>query len=238
MINFRIRRLAVTESTNDDARRAAAEGEPEGLVVCAARQTSGRGRHGRAWESPEGNLHCSVLLRPKEGMRQAALYSYTAALAVYDTLRQCLPIADITLKWPNDALIEGEKIGGILLEAGPDWLVVGVGLNVLHHPETGLYPSTSLLAAGAGGKKIDEILDMLLQNLSHWCGVMRQEGFAPIRATWLKHAQKGRLSVRLPDKTLEGDFAGLDAEGCLRLRLADGSEQAIASGDVFFAPKD
>jgi len=230
---FDLRRVPVTASTNDDAVKAAEAGEAEGLVIWALRQTAGKGRHGRAWESPEGNLYCSVLLRPKEGTKQAGLYSFVAALALYDTVRLCLPVSEISLKWPNDVLVEGEKIAGILIEAGADWLVIGVGLNVLHHPDSGLYPSTSLLAVGAHDKKLDDILDWLLQNLSHWYGIMREEGFAPIRTAWLKHAVKGRLSVRLPQETITGEFAGLDERGNLRLKLADGSERAIASGDAF-----
>jgi len=229
---WRINQLTETASTNDDVKRAAEAGEAEGLVICAARQTAGRGRHGRAWESPQGNLYCSVLLRPND-LQNAGRYSFVAAMAFYDTVRQCLPIADITLKWPNDVLVEDEKIAGILLEAGPGWLVIGMGLNILHHPETALYPATSLLAAGGGDKPLDEILDMLLQNVDHWYGVMQKEGFAPVRAAWLKRAHKGRLSVRLSEGTLEGVFADLDAEGRLGLRLADGSERAISSGDVW-----
>ena len=110
---FDLRRVPVTASTNDDAVKAAEAGEAEGLVIWALRQTAGKGRHGRAWESPEGNLYCSVLLRPKEGTREAGLYSFVAALALYDTVRQCLPVAEIALKWPNDVLVEGEKIAGI-----------------------------------------------------------------------------------------------------------------------------
>jgi len=230
---YRIKKLAETGSTNDDARQAAEAGDAEGLVVWALKQTAGKGRHGRIWESPEGNLYCSILLRPKEGMDLAGLYSFVAALALYDTVRLCLPVAEITLKWPNDVLVEGEKVAGILIEAGPDWLVIGIGLNVLHHPESGLYPSTSLLAVGAHDKALDDILEWLLRNLSHWCGIMQQQGFAPIRAAWLKHAVKGRLSVRLPNEMVVGEFAGLDERGNLRLYLADGSERAIASGDVF-----
>ena len=235
MMKFRVQRLAETASTNDDARRAAEAGEAEGYVVVAEKQTAGRGRQGRAWESPPGNLYCSVLLRPPGEAADIGRYSFVAANAMYDTVRQCLPVADITLKWPNDVLVEGEKIGGILLEAAGEALVVGIGLNILHHPEEGLYPSTSLLAAGSNLKSPDEILEKLLLNLGHWAGVLEQEGFAPVRADWLKHAQKGPLKVRLPKGTIEGEFVGLDDHGRLLLHLADGSEQAIATGDVFFA---
>ncbi|HEU0118030.1 MAG TPA: biotin--[acetyl-CoA-carboxylase] ligase [Alphaproteobacteria bacterium] len=230
---WRIQKLPITGSTNDDAKRAAENGETEGLVVWALQQTAGRGRHGRTWQSPAGNLFCSILLRPKESLQKIGCYSFLVANAMYDTVRQCLPVADITLKWPNDVLVEGKKIGGILLETVGDALIVGVGLNVMEYPEEALFPSTSLRAEGAKARTLDEVLDMLLQNIRHWYGVMQKDGFEPIRQDWLKHAQKGPLSVKLPNEVLQGEFAGLGATGDLRLKLADGSERAIATGDVF-----
>src|SRR5262249_14501963 len=105
MTCWRVRWLEGTASTNDDARRAAEAGEAEGLVIAAKRQTAGRGRQGRVWESPEGNLYCSVLLCPKSIPRDAGLYSFVAALAVYDVVAALLPQANIRLKWPNDVLV-------------------------------------------------------------------------------------------------------------------------------------
>jgi BirA family biotin operon repressor/biotin-[acetyl-CoA-carboxylase] ligase len=232
-MKYTIRQIAVTASTTDDAKRAAEAGEAEGLVIWALRQTAGRGRHGREWQSPEGNLYCSVLLRPKIPWQVIGRYSFVAANAMYDTVRQCLPVADITLKWPNDVLVEGQKIGGILLEIMDDALIIGIGLNVLHHPEKALYPCTSLRTAGASPKPLDEILDMLLQNIDHWYGLMQNEGFEPIRAFWLKHAATSVMTVRLPQGSVAGKFKDLDSKGNLILNLADGSERAIATGDVF-----
>jgi len=154
---WRIRNLDVTTSTNDDIRKAAESGEPEGLVIIANRQTGGKGRHGRVWESPEGNLYCSVLLRPKNLPACAGFYSFVAALAVHALVSEYLrpmsspppgrgALPDITLKWPNDVLVNGKKISGILLEVADDALIVGIGLNIAHHPETALYPATSLRA--------------------------------------------------------------------------------------------
>ena len=117
MMDWRIRQLAETSSTNDEAKRAAEAGEDEGLVVWALKQTAGRGRHGRLWESPEGNIYCSVLLRPDCDARHAGHYSFVAALALADTVHEFLPNAAVTLKWPNDVLVDGKKISGILLES-------------------------------------------------------------------------------------------------------------------------
>ena len=234
---FRIRRLDSTPSTNDDAKRAAEAGEAEGLVIHALSQTAGRGRHGRTWQSPEGNLYCSVLLRPAN-TQNFGQYSFVASLALADTVKSFLPDAVVTLKWPNDVLVGGKKISGILLESGDDYLVIGMGLNVLHHPDDALYPSTSLNAAGAGKPDINAILHTLLNRLWHWYETMQKSGFAAIRAAWLDNAQKGRLTVRLPDGAVEGHFETIDEQGHLHLRLADGTERAIATGDVFFTPRE
>jgi BirA family biotin operon repressor/biotin-[acetyl-CoA-carboxylase] ligase len=282
-LDFRIRQLAVTQSSNDDAKRAAEAGEPAGLVIWALKQTGGKGRHGRTWESPEGNLYMSALLRPACDARIAALYSFAAALAVYNLVSESLsphrgervaiahtnerwsgeggvsgyrPIVpphpnplplergegnkNVALKWPNDVLVDGKKIAGILLESATantgsiEWLVIGIGLNVAYHPEGGLYPATSLAAQGATTLAVPTILDRLLGHLGHWSEMLEKQGFSPLRAAWLEKAHKGRMTVRLPSGALDGDFADLDSEGRLRLRLADGTEQAIATGDVFF----
>lgn len=234
-LQTRIQKLTITASTNDDAKAAAERGEAEGLVIWALKQTAGRGRQDRVWESPEGNLYCSVLLRPDASPNDLGLYSFITANAMYDTVRQCLPVADITLKWPNDVLVEGKKIGGILLEVVGNALIIGMGLNVMAHPKEGLYPSTSIRAEGGSPKTLDDILDMLLQNLGHWYGVMQKDGFEPIREFWLKRAVKGPMNVRLPQGQITGDFADLDKKGHLILHLADGSEKAIATGDVFLS---
>jgi BirA family biotin operon repressor/biotin-[acetyl-CoA-carboxylase] ligase len=281
---FNIRQISVTTSTNADAIKAAEAGEPEGLVIWALKQTAGRGRHGRTWESPEGNLFASILLRPGCDARHAGHYGFVAALAVRDTVIECLgfnktggvplPLREglgegaknldpppaksknllrkskilrpppqggrVTLKWPNDVLADGKKVSGILLEAAPvkngtiDWLVIGIGINVEHEPENALYPATSLRAAGAAPPPLSDILDKLLGHLFRRKNVLENEGFAVLRAAWLEHAQKGKLSVRLPDRMMEGEFAGIGDNGNLVLQLADGTKQAIAVGDVFF----
>ena len=238
---YRLRQVAVTASTNADAKQAAEAGESEGLVFQALRQTAGRGRQGRGWESPEGNLHTSILLRPCCSLQTAGHFSFVTALAVHDAVRAFLPDADLALKWPNDVLVSGKKISGILLEAAPvengvmEWLVIGIGVNVQHHPENGLYPATSLQAEGAIQAEPQAVLETLLGALEGWCTMLLREGFAPIRAAWLAKAQKGPVTARLPVETVNGEFSGLDEQGRLILRLPDGAERAIAAGDVFFS---
>jgi BirA family biotin operon repressor/biotin-[acetyl-CoA-carboxylase] ligase len=235
---WRVRTVEVTVSTNDDARYAAEAGEPEGLVVHSLRQTSGRGRQGRVWESPKGNLYCSFLLRPTEPPRNYGHTSFIAALALHDVVSKFLPVsAVVTLKWPNDVLVDGNKIAGILLEAGEGWLIIGIGLNVAHHPEAAMYQTTSLKHYGAASLSIDAIRDSLLSHLGEWLECYRSKGFEPIRKAWLERAQQGALTVKLPKETVQGTILGLDENGALRLRLADSQERAIASGDVFFVPE-
>lgn len=149
---FTLRHFAVIDSTNDQARRQAAAGAPEGLVIWADSQSGGRGRQGRAWQSPLGNLHCSILLRPSRPAAEIALLSFAAALSVCDALAPLLPEAtQPRCKWPNDVLVEGCKIAGILLEseaagAAVTALVVGIGINLASHPEGTETPAISLAA--------------------------------------------------------------------------------------------
>jgi BirA family biotin operon repressor/biotin-[acetyl-CoA-carboxylase] ligase len=234
---WRIHKLETTVSTNDDARRAAEAGEGEGLVIVAERQTAGRGRQGRVWESPNGNLYASILLQPKDRPQDAALYSFIVALAVVETVKEYLAHSSVALKWPNDVLVNGKKIAGILLEVVGDTLIVGIGLNIAHYPENALYPATSL-AQEQAQVELQTVLQRLLERLGSWHDVMKADGFAPVRETWMRMAQKGRLTVRLPSETISGDFMEIDGQGCLRLRLDGGEERVIHTGDVVLPPKD
>jgi BirA family transcriptional regulator, biotin operon repressor / biotin---[acetyl-CoA-carboxylase] ligase len=229
-------------STNDEAGRLAREGAPEGTVVQALEQTGGRGRRGRGWESPPGNLYASTILRPRRPLAEAALLSFVAALAAADTARELLgPGPDIRCKWPNDVLIGGCKFVGILLEADgraePEWLVIGTGINVRHHPGTPQYPATSLADAGAPEATVEDACRAYVIALARWYGVWRDGGFGPIREAWLGLAAGlgGPVTVRLAGRTEEGVFAGLDTDGVLLLdRAADGARVRISAGDVFF----
>ncbi len=233
-MKFSVRRVATTSSTNDDVKVAAETGAAEGLVVWALRQEAGRGRQGRTWQSPEGNLYFSMLLRPPVPKRAWGNYSFVAGLAVAEVVRGFLPHAKVELKWPNDVLVGGKKISGILLEAGEGWLVAGIGLNVQKMPENPMYPATSLMDEGAALPELEEILNKALAAFGTVYEQMNKEGFAPIRAAWLKSAKKGAMRVRLPslDNELTGEFADLDDEGNLVLRLADGEVRKISAGDV------
>ncbi|MFA4994834.1 MAG: biotin--[acetyl-CoA-carboxylase] ligase [Bdellovibrionales bacterium] len=232
-MRFNIHKIEKTTSTNDDVKAAAEKGEAEGLVVWALTQTAGRGRQGRAWQSPKGNLYFSFLWRPPIPIRAWGNYSFVVALAIHEIVQEFLPKAKVELKWPNDVLVEGKKISGILLETGKDWLVVGVGVNVEHVPETPLYPTTSLAAEKAKLLPLDEILNKILKALGVWYERMNAEGFAPVRDAWFECARKGEMRVRLPaGGEMLGEFVDLDAEGNLILRLKDGTTRKISAGDV------
>ncbi len=239
--NWRIRRVDVTGSTNDDIRAAAEAGELHGLVIRALRQTAGRGRYGRSWDSPEGNLYCSLLLRPGEGVPEnAGCYSLMAGLAVCEAVQERLPPGlRAELKWPNDVLVSGRgKVAGVLLEAGQDWLAIGIGVNVGYAPRDAPYPVTQLRAAGMEEEKGEDVLETLLQSLlarvTIWMNIIEDHGVGPVLKAWEARAKQGAMSVRLPHETIQGSFAGLGLDGRLLLRLADGTERAIATGDVLF----
>jgi BirA family transcriptional regulator, biotin operon repressor / biotin---[acetyl-CoA-carboxylase] ligase len=230
-------------STNDEAARMAAEGAVDGTVVWAHCQTDGRGRRGRQWASPEGNLYCSVLMRPKVPLARAAGLSLVAAVAVGDTVAGFLPAGRrVQHKWPNDVLVEGAKIAGLLLEASgsnrgaADWVVVGCGLNVAVHPEAEGLSATDLSRERGLRITVGAVLVALLDNLRHWRGRWETAGIAPVRDAWLARARGlgEAITVRLPKEELEGQFEGMDETGALVLRLADSTTRTISAGDVFF----
>ncbi len=202
----------------------------------ALRQTGGRGRQGRTWESPEGNLHASTLIRLSPGDPVAATLALTAAIALHEVVSAYANGALILIKWPNDLLHHGAKLSGILLERQEDAVVVGFGVNLADHPQDEAKPATSLRAITGSAPDASMFLDDLASSFARWLGRWRSEGLAPIRHRWLDaaHPIGTPLSTSLAGGArLEGLFEGLDESGALRLRLADGSLHVIHAGDVF-----
>lgn len=240
---YRLIALDSVDSTNDEARRLARAGAEDGTLVWARTQTGGRGRGGRRWTSPPGNLYLSLVLRPDCPPSQAAQLGFAAALGARAAIGQALPpMTQLQYKWPNDLLLNGRKVGGVLLEtesaggAALDWLALGVGLNVASHPEDTPYPATSLHAEGAPDATVEAVLEAFAREFLVWVNRWLDSGFAPLREAWRAHA-KGigePIRVRLLQAELHGTFADLDADGALLLRLADGSERRVTAGDVFF----
>jgi len=231
------------DSTNEAAKRLAVEGAAERTVVWARQQTAGKARRGRGWVSEPGNLYCSVLLRPDRPADEAMQISFVAATAVADSLADiALASAAVECKWPNDALVDGRKVAGILLESSTrngfelDWLVVGVGINVSHHPADAEFPATSLKEAGCGDLNVAGVLTSFISHFDRWFGHWSLEGFLPVREAWLRRARGigAPLTVRLERETIVGTFSGIDTQGALIVTAEEGTRR-ITSGDVFFA---
>ena len=220
-------------STNDEAKRLATEGAPHGTVVHADAQSAGRGRMARAWFSPPGNLYMSTLLRLDVPVGRLSELSFLTAIALAETLDALLPKSiRATLKWPNDVLVQGGKIAGILLEYQDGATIIGTGLNVLHAPTSPAYKTTCIVANG-GMASVDGARDILLRRLQHHLSIWLAEGFEPVRAAWLARAHPvgTMLKVNNGAQTIEAAFDGLDTDGALLLRTSEGQRRIVA-GDV------
>ena len=242
---YRLVALETVESTNDEAGRLAGEGAEEGTLVWAREQTKGRGRRGRAWLGQSGNLYFSLVLRPERPLSEAAQLGFIAALALNEAIGSVAPpMIEVEFKWPNDVLLNGRKGAGILLEARAgeggllDWLVLGIGVNVAGHPEDADFPATSLRYEGAGAEVTPvALLESFTRHFMAWTQRWLDDGFAPVRQSWLRHARGlgEDIRVNLPHETLAGTFRDLDETGALILGLPDGTTRTIAAGDVHFA---
>ncbi len=227
------------DSTNEEARRDAAAASDR-TVYWAKRQTAGRGRRGRAWMSEPGNLFVSLLLKPDCALNEAAQLSFVTALAVSDVLHRAGAGDRAALKWPNDVLVDGAKICGILLEATStgariEAIVVGIGLNLVSHPDDTPYPATDFQHAGLDRVDADLALTWLLDAFEHRYAAWRARGFAAVRADWLVRAWRlGQgIQVRLDNETVTGRFVELDETGALVVETPAGPRH-ITAGDVYF----
>jgi BirA family biotin operon repressor/biotin-[acetyl-CoA-carboxylase] ligase len=229
-------------STNDEAKRLARNGAPEGTLVWALEQTVGRGRRGRAWASPPGNLYVSLILRPQCLMNQAAQLGFVAALAVGDTLGSISEQrhAALSYKWPNDVLLRGRKIAGILLESelgdceAQEFVVVGVGINLVSSPRDTEFPATSIAEEDLCTVSPGAALEEFASHFQAWEDRWREDGFAPIRRAWRTHAAAlgEPIRVRLEPATLHGRFVDIDQDGALLLESA-GEFRRVTAGEVF-----
>ena len=234
---FRIEQVAEIDSTNEACRLRALAGDEAGLVIRADRQTAGRGRRGRSWNSPEGNLYASLLLRPECPVSEAAALGFAAVTAMGDVAEALLPAAaQVRHKWPNDLLINGAKASGILLETQPGFLVLGIGVNIASHPADTPYPATDLIAEGAAPISPQALLERLLATFAPLYDQWEADFFAALLPAWRRRAAGlgEAVEVRLERETLSGLFKDLEPDGTLRLALADGTERRIAAGDVYF----
>jgi BirA family biotin operon repressor/biotin-[acetyl-CoA-carboxylase] ligase len=229
-------------STNEEAKHLARDGAEEGTLVWALEQTAGRGRRGRVWVSPPGNLYLSLILRPDCPVGRAAQLGFVAALAVGGALCAILPrIERLTYKWPNDVLINSRKVAGLLLESeivAPEklsFIVLGVGVNLTASPQGTEFPASSIMEEGLGEVMPEVMLEEFAAHFRSWNTRWRVKGFAPVRASWLAAAaivHGEPIRVRLESRALCGRFLDIDHEGNLLLDYA-GECRRIGAGEVF-----
>jgi len=243
-----LRFLPECASTNTLAFSDALEGAPHGHTVVADTQREGRGRKGRAWHSPPGEgIYVSVVLRPQLPPQAAPPLTLVSAVAVAETLEQSLEL-ELTpelaprLKWPNDVLLGGRKVCGILLEMNAEldrvaFVVCGIGLNVNTEsfPDDLVWPATSLRRELGRAVSRPTLLVALLANLEQWTERYVADGFEPVRQAWLSRAAHLGQEVRIegPDGEQSGTVESLDEDGALLLRSADGRQSRILAGDVW-----
>lgn len=229
-------------STNDEAFRLADECDHARFFVTAKSQTGGRGRRGRVWVSEVGNLYASLYLRTPAEPERCAELSFVAAVALQEAISDCThdQSSSCKLKWPNDVLWNGAKIAGLLLEAreqsGDMNIVIGMGVNCLHHPENTPYPATDFGSQGiqlTADRLFDALKPRFIQDVDLWD---RGNGFETIRGKWLKHARGigEEITVRLENEEISGQFCDINARGQLVLGLCDKTQRIITAGDVFF----
>ena len=227
------------DGTNAEALRARC---PHGLVVTADRQTAGRGRQQRVWQSPPGNLYATICVGLTD-LRIAGQVAFVAALAVLDTVSELAPGPAFALKWPNDVLCGGRKLSGILIEAGETGgSAVGIGINLAHAPpdDEVHFPATSLHAASGADIPPAAAIGSLCRHFDRWYRRWQADGFEPLRAVWLAsaHGIGDTIAASTGSGVVEGRFEDLDSDGSLILVDAGGKAHVIAAGDVFFPETD
>jgi BirA family transcriptional regulator, biotin operon repressor / biotin---[acetyl-CoA-carboxylase] ligase len=246
---YRLISLEATDSTNDDALQAARSGDPGMLWIVAGAQRAGRGRHGRQWSSPPGNLYASLLLIDPCGPALAPQLGFVAGLALHEAVETVTGVGAprLALKWPNDLLLDGAKVSGLLLEGhqlsatGPLAIIIGFGVNVGFAPTGTPYPATALqsLRPRLSREDVFRALSMAFaRTFAAWRSSSRMNAsdpFGPIRQLWLERAAGigEEVQLRLPTGEKRGIFDGLDRHGRLQLKSPAGLE-LIDAGDLYF----
>ena len=225
--------VAETTSTSEVLKRRAEAGEGE-VALLARRQTAGQGRLGRRWETVDGNLHLSVLLRPGRPVAPGP-WSLLAAVAVAGALAPLLPPGSLRLKWPNDVLLNGAKLAGILLDAGANpapWLVIGIGINLAGSPN-GLDRATASLADWTVPPPPETFAPTVLASLDAWRSRYAVEGMAPVRTAWLALGPEAGtpLTATVAGRPVQGRFVTLAPDGTLVLDTPEG-RVTVSSGEL------
>ncbi len=222
-------------STNDIIKNLCVKANDK-IVVCAQKQTAGRGRMGRQWQSLAGNLFFSLALNVD--LRSLGTFILMCGLTLCQTIHTLQPMVNVQIKWPNDVLLNNAKVSGMLLEKGPaDYLIIGIGVNLVQHPISSdiIYPTTSLSNAGIN-VTIQQFLKLFLKQFTKNLALLETKtGCATLRNQWLGYV-KGlgeRLTVRQENQEMSGVFRGIDENGYLMLENDTGICQ-IRVGDVFY----
>lgn len=236
--------LAETASTNGDAFRMAEQGGEEGTVVLADCQSGGKGRLGRVWSSPAGvNLYSSIILRPGGMPHEAPQLTFLSAVAVARAIEGVTPLKP-EIKWPNDVLIKGRKVAGLLNEMsaetdGINFVILGIGVNLNmtaeQFPADLRHPATSLLLESGRPVARARFAALMLGELDRLYGEYRRQGFGPVREEWQSRCNARGRELTVSDggsETVRGTFAGIDPSGALLVRGEDGGVTRILSGDV------
>ena len=230
------------DSTNAEARRRGDAGDLGPLWITALRQSAGRGRRGRNWETGQGNLAATHFFTTDLSPGDIAQHAFIAALAVADLAAHYAPASAVSVKWPNDVLITGRKTAGILIESsgrpgGGHWVAIGIGVNLSRPPADATFPATAFSEhMTAPPPSPSEALETLSAVFERWRLLWRRAGFPPIVEAWTKraHGLGEACTARLPNETVEGVAEGIDGDGALRLRVSTGQVRRITAGDVFF----
>lgn len=237
-----LRHFDVVDSTNAECRRIADAGYGGNIWIVSVEQSAGRGRRGREWVSHPGNLFASLLYAIECDLATASQLSFVASLAVRDVVADILQSNDsVKCKWPNDVLVGGKKMSGILLETAgqggetPSQIIIGIGINIMHHPDNPQFPATNLKDESGREIELELVMERLAESMARWILRWKDHGFGLIRKAWKDHAQGlgQEITVRLPEEELRGHFVDLDDTGALILAVGD-ERRHITAGDVFF----
>jgi BirA family transcriptional regulator, biotin operon repressor / biotin---[acetyl-CoA-carboxylase] ligase len=245
---YRLIALDSVESTNDEAAAAARRGDPGRLWIVAREQRAGRGRHGRPWTSPPGNLYASLLLVDPCEFAIAPQLGFIAGVALHEAVaaETGLDAPRLALKWPNDLLLDGAKVAGLLLEGhqggdGTFAVVIGFGVNIASAPDNAAYPAKAL-STFKRDLPVKSLFESLSRTFAHhfepWRKVQASgvgDPFGTVRSQWTARAAGlgAPVTIRLPQGERSGSFVGLDEAGRLRLQTAAGTE-LIDAGDLYF----
>jgi len=234
------------DSTNDEALRLAKSGIKGNFVIVAKAQTNSRGTKGKPWESIIGNLHMSILLQPAVSINRIKELSFLTAIVLREAILEFIdtlkaPKADIKLKWPNDVLIEGKKVSGILLEStniqGINYVIIGVGVNTHFIPNIPNISATSLLSEGIILKSPDSFLNTFMDNFQiHYSRWQKPDSFDSIKKRWLEFSYNLNKDITLDDgiRKVSGIFRGIDNEGAICVELVNGELCSFSSGRVTY----